>query len=119
MRIQGTVEKGLGIAGPLLGTPTANLALEAPPPLPWGVHAAMVLHDDAAWPAVVCYGADEQHKKFEVHLIDWQGTLVGETLTVDVIAKIRDLVPWESVDQMRALIQQDIIHAKSICSSYV
>lgn len=115
MHVIGKVEKGLGIAGPLLGTPTANLRLDQLPDMPRGVYAAIVMIDEQPYPSVVCYGADDTREKFEVHIIGLVDVnLVGQTLAVEMMEKIRDLVPWESADQMRACIMEDIGKTKEI-----
>lgn len=119
MFVVGIVEKGLGIAGPLFGTPTANLKLDQLPDLPRGVYAAVATMDAVMYPAVVCFGADAERKKFEVHIIDWSGDLAGVQVQVEIVEKIHDMIPWESAEQMREIVLNDVAKAREILKNFM
>lgn len=107
MMIRGTIVKGLGIAGRELGFPTANIAPSMMVVIPDGVYAGRMTVGDATYRAAICIGADGK-KKIEAHLLDFSGDIVGETVELNVLERVNDLVPWESVEQMKKKIADDI-----------
>lgn len=104
--IIGRVIKGEGIAGREYGTPTANLDV-ADLSLDFGVYAAIVKYQKQQFGATVCYGVGEP-AKFEVHLHDFSGDLLGQKLKIKIIEKVSELVDWQSTEQMRQKILHDI-----------
>lgn len=113
MIVRGTVVQGQQLAGKIFGTPTANLVLEAPISLPPGVYIGRTSYQGTAHPSVICYGADGKNK-FEVHLLNVDVALLGETLAVEIGDKVSDLIPWQSVEVMRAKIYDDISKAQAL-----
>lgn len=108
--LSGRVERGEGIATGL-GCPTANIAVEQGVIIPaLGVYVGEAVLDDATYPSVVCVndGRTGTNLKLEVHLLDVCKDLVGKHLSVRLIHKLRDLVPWEGEEHMRALIADDM-----------
>lgn len=97
---------GDGIAGRDLGVPTANLDLNKIDLEP-AVYAAYCEYDGERYRATVCYGVGEP-MKFEVHLFDFDGDLLGEELSVEIVGKVSELVPWSSVERMRQKILHDL-----------
>ena len=108
--LTGRVERGEGIATGL-GCPTANLAVEQGVIIPaLGVYVAETMLDGSTFPSVVCVndGRTGTNLKLEVHLLDICRDLSGKYLSVRLIRKMRDLIPWESKEQMSALIANDL-----------
>lgn len=127
--------------GRSLGFPTANLRLPAEKFLPQlGVYAVRVsLHNIAtpaldrsprpdsaadlespvlrALPGVMNVGyrptVDGTQRQIEVHLLDWAGDLYGKTLIVSLEAFLRPEQKFDSLDALKAQIQQDCDHARS------
>jgi FAD synthase len=117
---RGRVEKGEGIAT-RLGCPTANVAIEHGGIIPGlGVYAGEAEHRGKRYPAVICVndGRDHSVLKMEVHLLGDCPKLDGEFLLVRLLQKQRALVPWESEEQMRALIEKDVGAAKEWFRTY-
>jgi len=54
--------------------------------------------------------------KVEVHLIDFHGTLYGQPLEVDFLARIRDVYPFPGLDALRTQLVQDVATAKQIAA---
>ena len=50
----------------------------------------------------------------EVHLLDFQGNLYGQTLRVEFIEKIRDAKKFASLEDLRAAILADADHARDV-----
>lgn len=105
--------------GRLLGFPTANLEPSARFVRPGrGVYAARVFVDGADRLAVVNVGirptVDGTVERVEVHVLDWEGDLYGQTIHVDVIDRIRDEQRFGSVDELVARIAIDVGVAREI-----
>ena len=115
--------------GRTIGFPTANLT-EIPVLIPQpGVYAGRVELSDAAnneassreslatgsstYACAVHIGPNptfaETENKVEVHLIDYAGpSLYGRQLQVAMLGKVRDVQKFETVDQLRLQIVQDV-----------
>ncbi len=111
LQIEGLVSEGAG-RGRQLGFPTANLTQIRSLIPGMGVYAGRVQHSGQTIPAAVHIGPNptfgEGHTKVEVHLIGWSGTLSGSSLTCSLIAKIREVQKFDSVDALKQQIFQDI-----------
>ncbi len=116
-RIRGTVVRGAG-RGAGLGFPTANLAdllTQVPADGVYAVNARLegshVWHRGAAH-----VGAnatfDEAARSVEVHLIDFDSDLYGETLDVDVLRRIRPTRKFSGVPELLRQIRSDIEDAR-------
>lgn len=112
MIIRGTVIKGEGIAGKLFGTPTANIVTQNAPDLEAGVYAGTATVDGNTYAAAI-YFADPK-KKIEVHLLAFTGDLVDKTLDVVLGERVSGHVAWESEEQMRNKILDDIRRIREI-----
>jgi riboflavin kinase / FMN adenylyltransferase len=119
-RLRGTVVTGQR-RGQALGIPTANLEQIATLIPGDGVFAARAWHAGKAWPAAANVGPNptfgEQTRKVEIHLIDFQGDLYGQELTVDFLEKIRATRPFASAQELVAQIQNDIKSTRTICAA--
>lgn len=127
-RIRGMVTHGAA-RGARLGFPTANLeAVDTLIPGP-GVYAGKAFIQAAtagqqswpshsAWPAAIHIGPNptfgESALKVEVHLIGFAGSLYGQPLEVEFLERLRDIVPFESVDQLCQQLQRDVERAGGI-----
>lgn len=110
-RIRGRVTTGLA-RGRTLGFPTANLTdieTEIPPD---GVYAARCLIGGQDYRAAVNLGSNptfaENQRKFEVHILDFQGDLYGQWIEVDFVTRLRETVAFQSVEQLLAQLRSDI-----------
>lgn len=113
--LTGRVERGEGIASSL-GCPTANLAVEQGVIIPaLGVYLGETTLDGATFPSVVCVndGRTGMNLKLEVHLLGVCMDLSGKQLSVLLVQKVRDLIPWESAEQMKGLIARDLEIART------
>lgn len=116
----GAVEHGMGLAGKLLGAPTANLHLEAGVLPPFGVYAVYAGPEDgsARDPGIVNIGIaptirKEEHPrpKVEVHIFNKSLDLYGKRLAVELVTRVRPEQKFDSLDALRAQIQTDIAAA--------
>jgi riboflavin kinase/FMN adenylyltransferase len=57
---------------------------------------------------------DGHRRTIETHLLDFDGDLYGKTLDVEMVAKIRDEMRFESGEALFAQIRRDAEDARSI-----
>jgi riboflavin kinase / FMN adenylyltransferase len=134
-RLTGTVGHGAA-RGRTLGFPTANLEQLAMLCPPIGVYAGRVagclgmqaLDDDGApipspvgLPVALNVGPNptfsEMNLKVEAHVIGYQGDLYGCELSIELVDKLRDVVKFESKEQLLAQLALDIQRAKQIAGT--
>ena len=119
-RVRGMVTHGAG-RGAKIGFPTANIeAIDTLLPAQ-GVYAASACTLGGNWPAAVNIGPNptfgEQALKVEVHLIDFAGSLYGQPLEVDFLARLRSIQPFDSVAALKAQLARDIGAARQIAAA--
>ena len=116
-RIRGMVTHGAG-RGAKLGFPTANLdAIDTLLP-GLGVYAGRAILPDRVWPAAINLGPNptfgEEAVKVEVHLIGFAGSLYGQPMEVDFLARLRDIRPFDSVDALVRQLNRDVAEVERI-----
>lgn len=121
-RIRGTVIHGEK-RGRALGFRTANLELEAHYVTPaLGVYAVWAqCSEDQEWlPGVMSVGLKPTFHDgivkpiYEVHLLDFDGDLYGQTMIVDVVQFIRKELKFNSVNELIEGISQDVAKTREI-----
>lgn len=118
-RIRGMVTHGVA-RGAKIGFPTANVeAIDTILP-GMGVYAGRAFTQETAWPAAINVGPSptfgEEEVRVEVHLIDFSGSLYGEPLEVDFLARLRDIQPFDGVDALKAQLAKDVDRARAIAA---
>jgi riboflavin kinase/FMN adenylyltransferase len=113
--LRGIVGKGRQ-RGRTIGFPTANLE-QIETLLPGdGVYAVRVHWGRETWPGAANIGPNptfgEQTRKVEVHLIDFQGDLLGQTLRVDFLERLRDTLPFSGLDELIEQLRRDVHEAR-------
>ena len=116
-RVAGRVAKGAE-RGRTIGFPTANLG-QVVTVLPLdGVYSGVALHSGQSWPAAINLGSNptfgERRRKFEVHLIGFEGDLYGKSLEVEFVSRIRDTLEFPDVTALKAQLEQDVQHALAV-----
>ena len=115
--VLGVVEQGRQL-GRTLGFPTANLSLFNEQLPPNGVYTVRILWKDRLLAGVANLGTrptveiKEGSPLLEVHLLDFQGDLYGETLEVEFITFLRPEQRFASLDELQSQIQEDTRHAR-------
>jgi riboflavin kinase/FMN adenylyltransferase len=110
-RICGQVVRGAG-RGAGLGFATANLA-EIPVLIPGpGVYATRMYVGDRPLAAAAHIGPnptfDELQPKVEVHALDFRGDLYGQVVSVDFLARVREIARFPTPAALQLQLQQDI-----------
>jgi riboflavin kinase/FMN adenylyltransferase len=110
-KINGIVVSGKG-GGRKIGYPTANLKIIDDSTPPAGVYACWVqLENGQKVPGILISGVwleANGNLSEEVYLLDFNGDLYGQELSVEVIDKIRELVKISTAIDLVKLIESDI-----------
>jgi riboflavin kinase/FMN adenylyltransferase len=116
--VQGTVVKGQNRGGRLLGFPTANLNPHGELLPKKGVYAVTMIVDDATYDGVTNVGYNptfgDTGLTVETHILDYSGDLLGKTVKVQFIKRLRDERTFKTLDELSEQIAQDIKQAKEI-----
>ncbi len=114
IEVKGRVIKGDSI-GHTIGFPTANLdQLPTETDLKTGVYTGVCLINEtnATHDCLVYFGpryiSGKIHNSFEVHLLNFDGNLYGNTITVWVKIFIRPPIKMESLTQLKNQLQKDL-----------
>lgn len=117
--IEGTVIPGHQ-RGRKLGFPTANLETPGKIVLPrTGVYAVSVETPEAIFPAMMNVGysptfGDIEEVRLEVHLLDFEGNLLGRRLRVSVLEFLREEIHFPSADALVRQLHQDKARSRSL-----
>ena len=109
----GTVVHGRGI-GKLVGTPTANIKTGKYTALPeTGVYAAKILLDSHTYYGVVHVGTrptldNDRHISIETHIFDFHNDIYGQTLTIQLYKKLREVRKFDELSLLIEQISDDI-----------
>ncbi|MDR1382471.1 MAG: riboflavin biosynthesis protein RibF [Planctomycetaceae bacterium] len=118
-RVTGTVITGEQ-RGRLLGFPTANLGNVKTVIPKTGLYAATVSHAGTTYAAAVHIGDNPTFGttplKIECFLIDFHGDLYGQTLHVDFLARLRDVIKFASAEELLVQMHRDIDAIKKLIS---
>ncbi len=119
-RVRGTVVHGQG-RGDGLGYPTANIAgIETLLP-GQGIYAGRVTIGGQSYAAAMSLGGnptfDESEIKVEAFLLDYSGDLYGRAIEIDFLARLRDIVRFESVEQLVEQIARDVVQTRTVAAS--
>jgi len=112
--------RGKNRGGRLLGFPTANLQLvdELTPKL--GVYAVEVLIDDQTYYGLTNIGYnptfENHHFSVETHILDFSKNLLGETIRVNFIERLRDEKTFSSIGELSEQIGKDVLRARELFS---
>jgi riboflavin kinase/FMN adenylyltransferase len=118
--IEGKVEYGHQL-GRTLGFPTANIHLQQRVSPVQGVFAVRVGlgESECSWPGVASLGIrptvnEVSEPLLEVHLFDFDGSLYGQRMAVEFVAKLRDEQKFDGLDALMAQMHQDARAARQI-----
>jgi riboflavin kinase/FMN adenylyltransferase len=120
--IEGEVIKGCGRGSSVLGYPTANITPIQEIIPKEGVYAVKVNipHLSKIYKGVANIGRkptfDNQPVSYEVHILDFNGNLLGKHIRIHFISRLRDEKKFSSSLELKQQIKRDIDEAKKILS---
>ena len=112
--ISGVVEHGNAI-GTTLGFPTANIRLNSAKQLPAsGVYSVVAQVNGVEYKALANIGTNptvgNDHLSLEVHLLEFQGDLYDQPLTISFLSFLREEKKFDSLEELKNQITADISH---------
>ena len=112
--ISGVVEHGNAI-GTKLGFPTANIRLNSAKQLPAsGVYSVLAQVNGVEYKALANIGTNptvgNDHLSLEVHLLEFQGDLYDQPLTISFLSFLREEKKFDSLEELKNQITADISH---------
>ncbi|MGA7676795.1 MAG: bifunctional riboflavin kinase/FAD synthetase [Dehalococcoidia bacterium] len=118
--LSGVVVSGDG-RGRTLGFPTANLELKPEQALPSdGVYATIAHVGRELMPSVTSIGVrptfGSGKRLVETHVIDYEGDLLGQRLTLDLVDKLRDEKCFDTAEELKSQMGKDVEQARKILS---
>jgi riboflavin kinase / FMN adenylyltransferase len=120
--LRGVVVRGDG-RGRQLGFPTANLGgLDSeklhPPP---GIYAVRGVTRGGVYDGALHLGPRPTFQgappSIELHLMDFEGELYGEEVRVDFVLRLRDVLPFATVDALVEQMREDVVRAREVLST--
>lgn len=111
--IKGKVVPGKDM-GKAIGFPTANIEAGRyklfPNP---GVYKVYVDIKGEKYKGVAHYGTTPtidagDKKQMEVHILDFSRDIYGEMIDIEIVEKIRDIIKFNNIDELKAAIHRDI-----------
>jgi riboflavin kinase/FMN adenylyltransferase len=124
-QVRGTVVRGDGRGGALLGTPTANIDLPVEIAVPGeGIYAGRYERPDGSvHDAAISVGRrptfyDEPHEPIvEAHLIDFDDDLYGEAAKLSFVARLREEQRFDSVEALVTQMHADVSRAREVLAA--
>lgn len=117
-QISGTVVKGKNRGGKLLGFPTANLNLIDELIPRGGVYAVTVIVDDVTYNGVTNIGYNptfgDTALTVETHILDFSEDLLGKTIKVNFIQRLRDEATFSDIQELSEQIGRDVQQAREL-----
>ena len=119
-QVRGSVEGGRNRGGKLLGFPTANIKLTDELCPKAGVYAVTVECQDKTCEGVANIGYsptfDDNLFTVEVHILEFDADIYGQTISVNFVKRIRDEVKFANISELTDQIQKDIATTHDILS---
>ena len=117
-QICGTVVQGKGRGAGLLGFPTANLnPIDELVPKE-GVYAVLVHLEDRTYQGLTNIGKNptfgNDALSIETHLLDFSGDLVGKSIRIDFLERLRDEKAFKGIQELADQIGRDIEQARAL-----
>jgi riboflavin kinase/FMN adenylyltransferase len=117
-RLSGPVIGGME-RGHILGFPTANIVVDSEQALPGdGVYATIGYLGDKFHKSVTNIGTrptfGEGERTIEVFLIDFDGDIYGQNLTIELVERLRGEKKFTDADELSAQIARDVEQARKV-----
>ena len=117
-QIRGKVAGGRNRGGRLLGFPTANINLQDELSPKRGIYAVTVQHETRIFAGVANIGYsptfDDHIFTVEVHILDFNKNIYGDSIRVNFIERLRDEIKFENIDALSEQIRRDVSQARKI-----
>jgi len=106
--LKGVVKKNQG-RGTSIGYPTANLTVKSD--VEEGVYLGLAYHKNKAHKALLFVGVpltfSDKQRRAETYILDFNETIYGETISIEVLKRLRDNKKFDSVSDLISQIKDD------------
>jgi len=120
-QVSGIVAPGRNRGGKLLGFPTANIKLREELFPKNGIYAVTVDCLGKRYQGVANIGYsptfDDNELTVEVHILDFNEDLYGQSINVKFIERIRDEIKFSGIDALSQQIADDVLEARDILTN--
>ena len=120
-QVSGIVSPGRNRGGKLLGFPTANIKLKEELYPRNGIYAVTVDCLGKRYQGVANIGYsptfDDNELTVEVHILDFNADLYGQSINVKFIERIRDEIKFSGIDALSQQIADDVLKARDILTN--
>jgi riboflavin kinase/FMN adenylyltransferase len=105
-----------------LGFPTANIAVTPDRALPaYGIYATWAYIGESRYPSATSIGRrphfDGETVSVETYIMDFDEDIYGRTLKIELVAHVSPELKFESIEQLKAKIADDVAKAREILKS--
>ena len=119
--ISGKVIRGKSL-GKRIATPTAHIDILNKKFCFTGVFLGKTKIGQSEYFCIINFGPkptfDDLEQSLEAHILDYDGNIYDEALSIEFLCKIRDQIKFESTDDLKNQIHKDIDKAKSLIKDY-
>ena len=120
-QISGKVIKGKSL-GKRISSPTANIDIENKKFCFTGVFLGKTQIDGSKYFCIINFGPkptfDDLEQSLEAHILDYDGNIYDEALSIEFLCKIRDQIKFKSIEELKNQINKDKIRAKELKKLY-
>ncbi|MFA6497841.1 MAG: bifunctional riboflavin kinase/FAD synthetase [Desulfurivibrionaceae bacterium] len=118
-QIRGEVKMGQQRGGPLLGFPTANLAIAEEDLCPrLGVYVTQVIYDGKCYGGVLNIGYNPtfagSQLSAETHIFDFNQDIYGKPIKINLLRFLRGEKKFSGPEELASQISQDVADAKKV-----
>ncbi|MFA7383967.1 MAG: bifunctional riboflavin kinase/FAD synthetase [Desulfurivibrionaceae bacterium] len=118
-QIRGEVKMGQQRGGPLLGFPTANLAIAEEDLCPrLGVYVTQVIYDGKCYGGVLNIGYNPTFSGLrlsaETHIFDFNQDIYGKPIKINLLRFLRGEMKFSSPEELAGQIRRDVADAREI-----
>ncbi|MEV0718315.1 bifunctional riboflavin kinase/FAD synthetase [Asanoa sp. NPDC050611] len=117
-RLEGIVVRG-DQRGRDIGFPTANLSVHKYAAVPAdGIYAGWVVRRGERLPAAISIGTNPtfsgRERRVEAYILDFDGDIYGERVSLDFVARLRDMLKFDGVEPLVAQMAEDVAQTREV-----
>lgn len=120
-QITGKVIKGKSL-GKRISSPTANIDIGNKKFCFTGVFLGKTQINKIEYFCIINFGPkptfDDHEQSLEAHILDYDGNIYDEALSIEFLCKIRDQIKFKSIEELKNQINEDKIMAKELRKLY-
>ena len=108
--------------GKRISSPTANIDIGNKKFCFTGVFLGKTQIGKSEYFCIINFGPkptfDDLEQSLEAHILDYDGNIYDEALSIEFLCKIRDQIKFKSIEELKNQINEDKIRAKELKKLY-